>query len=192
MTVVSLIVFAILVGFYLKTKAELSTKKGQANNDKKLGILIDLLYEKYANNVTLDIAKNIISLTYTKTKFIIRDKVIEMITTKSFYNENNILDTDKVITTLFEFVENRHCEDSMFLNKITCKDVKLDFYHRDLKQTNLLDNIKCALDALNIKKEELNKGFVFNNITNHFNITYTTIINKTLMKLEEVLTERSA
>lgn len=187
-TILTIFTIFVIVTSIIKIKMDNKVTNKLISNEHKLGTLLDLLYSRFANNLSLDVAKDIIPLCYLRTKYVIRDKIISLLKTHS-YNIDGKFDKAKFRFDLIEFINNRYYEDSMFLGKLSCKSVKLNFYHTDkVKPNEIIDSVCIFLDTSDFKLTCTNASFQCLDFDAYLNIMFSTIINKTLIQLESMIT----
>lgn len=185
-TILILFTIMIVVPTIWKIISEKKITDKLVNNERKLGILLDLLYSKFANNLSVDVAKEIIALSYIRGKFIIRDKIIDLLKVHNYTIEGKF-DKYKFKEDLNDFVRNKYYEDSMFLGKMTCKNIKLNFVHIEkIKSDYIVDNISSFLENSNFKLTCSLHDSTCNNLDIYLSTFYQSIINKTLIELESI------
>lgn len=195
-TILIILVLTTVVSFIFKIRSDNKVVKEQMNvsaklisNEHKFGTLLDLLYSRFANNLSIDVAKEIIPLCYLRTKYVIKDKVIALLKTHN-YTPNGLFDKAQFKYDIIEFINNRYYEDSMFLGKLTCKSIKLNFYHNDkVKPEQIIDSISIFLETSNFKLNCSMNNFQCLEFGNYLDTMFTTIINKTLIQLEDIVSK---
>lgn len=184
-----LIVLMLLLTTILKARSDNKVNSKLIHNEQKLGTLLDLLYARFANNLSLDVAKEIIQLLYIKNRFLVRDKIIDLLKFHN-YEKDGKFNKFQFKYDLIEFINNRYYEDSMFLGKLTCKSIKLNFYHTQyVKPDYIIEQITTFLEISNFKLICSNNSSSCINLDNHLNSFYQTITNKTLVQLEDLVTK---
>jgi len=177
----------LIITAVLKIRMDNKVSNKLINNEQKLSTLLDLLYAKFANNLSLDVAKEIINLCYLGTRYKIKDKIIELLRNHNYLNEGKF-NKYQFKYDLIEYVNNVYYEDSMFLGKLSCKSVKLNFYHTEkFKPEFIIDSISTFLETTNFKLVCTNTSPGCNNIDTYLGTLFQTIINKTLIQLEDTI-----
>ena len=152
----------------------------QEGQSKRLDILIDVLYEKYANNLTLETAKHIINMAYINLAYnIIEHVTIKIIDDRNYNNQGFTINKFKEETRVF--IVNKYYETIMILNKMRCKGIALNLYLSNKINPNDVINEIFELLAENkdMAKFELNSCQ-----TERIKSTFQTYINKTNSYLE--------
>jgi len=111
---------------------------------KNFNMLLDILYEKYANNLTLEVSKAIIELVYDKTKNCILTRMQEYIHDNNVYVEGTI-DPAKIKEDLKLFISNKYYHDAMLLNKMSCKGHTLDKHLKTILYDDIVNKVISLL-----------------------------------------------
>ncbi len=90
-------------------------------------MLLGVLYEKYANNLSLEVAKQVIELIYIRTRNCIIARVQDYLHDDSKY-VNGYINPEVLKDDVEVFVSTKYYEDTMLLNKMTYKGKKLSVY----------------------------------------------------------------
>jgi len=155
-----------------------------SKTESQFSQLIELLYEKFANTLTLDIAANIIRLCYIRTTYTTVDKIISLVCDEC-NRKNGKIDTTKISIPLFEYTSNRYYEEAMFLNKLKCKNLPIDTYHSSKVSPEFISNTLLII----IERYDNNDKEAFRtHITTEIHSFFTTLANKNIMYLEKTLT----
>ncbi len=188
-TILLLFTISLIIPTIIKIKNDNKISGKLINNEEKLGTLLDLLYSKFANNLSLEVSKEIIKQRYLITKYLVRDKVIELLKSHN-YNEEGKFNKIQFKYDLIEYINNIYYEDSMFLGKLTCKTIKLNFYHTSkIKPEFIIDNITSFIEISNFKLHCSNQGSSCTTLDIYLNTFFQTISNKTLLQLEDIITK---
>jgi hypothetical protein len=185
-----LVMFVLSIVFPIIFKAYQDNKMTNklVDNEKKLGTLLDLLYARFSNNLSVDVAKEIITLTYVRTRYSIRDKIIELL--KNYNNDKEDTEKYKFKYDLLEFINNKYYEDSMFLGKLSCKSIKLNFYHTEfIKPDNISDDINNYLNHINFKLTCNITSSSCKDLEQYLSTLFQTLTNKTNLQLENIITK---
>lgn len=151
----------------------------------KLDVLLDLLYERYANNLSVDMSSKVIELVYERTYFKVLNFLTDYISNDKKYDENG-LKVSCIHSDLSTTIRTRYYTDMMILNKMTCKNVNLDLHLVTVDSEVVISDI---LEFLRENKEK--RSWELHNSTKKFLESYfITLINKAQFKLEEVIKER--
>jgi hypothetical protein len=156
-------------------------KEYQEEQAAKHDLFLEILYEKFANNLTLEIAKKYIELVFERTKSKILHKITDYLSNPKKFDENNEFKTSCLKKEFEEFVRNRYYSDIMDLNKTSCKNMSLDSFMIQFNPE------KTASDIIDFIEENRSRGSwdIYNLTKNYMETYYTTIINKAHGSLEE-------
>lgn len=151
----------------------------------KLDVLLDLLYERYANNLSVDMSSKVIELVYERTYFKVLNFLTDYISNDKKYDENG-LKVGCIRSDLSTTIRTRYYTDMMILNKMTCKNINLDLHLVTVDSEVVINDI---LEFLQENKDK--RSWELHNSTKKFLESYfITLINKAQFKLEEVIKER--
>lgn len=150
----------------------------------KLDTLLDLLYEKYANNLSPEISNKILELVYDRTCMRTLSFLSEYFSDEKKYSEDgfrfNCLNRD-----LDSFLRNRYYADVMSLNKMTCKGVTLDIHLSELDVLKVKDDLMAFLEQNKDKKS----WELYNATKKYLESYFLTLTSKAQGKLEEKIKE---
>ena len=151
----------------------------------KLDVLLDLLYERYANNLSVDMSSKVIELVYERTYFKVLNFLTDYISNDRKYDENG-LKVGCIRSDLSTTIRTRYYTDMMILNKMTCKNINLDLHLVIVDPEVVINDI---LEFIQENKEK--RSWELHNSTKKFLEAYfLTLINKAQFKLEEVIKEK--
>ena len=142
--------------------------------------LIDILYEKFANNITQVVAMDIIELVYSRTKLSILDAIGEAICLEDNYSEERFM-INRIETTIRTHITNRYFQDERFLNKLTCRGIKLDFHLS--KKMDMEDFSNKLLNLISISASE-SSDILYRQVRTFINNYFTTQISKAKTELD--------
>lgn len=157
-----------------------SINVGNIKMNDRFESLIDILYERFANNITVPVAVEILDLVYNRSKLLILEEIHTNLDNRENYN-NNEFRIGKFETNIKNFISNRYYMDCMTLHKLTCKGVTLDFHitkkvkHDDI--TNLI--LRCMGDNKNIPIEQ-----IYREVKIILDIHFTTLTSKAKTQLD--------
>lgn len=121
--------------------------KNQEELYRNFNMLLDVLYEKYANNLTLEVAKYVIELVYNRMGNAVGHQVREYLHDTDLH-VNGKIDVNKVKDDIDAMIKNGYYNDSMILNKMTYKGVSLDDHlTKHVKYEEVANNI-CTLISI--------------------------------------------
>lgn len=108
---------------------------------RNFNMLLDVLYDKYANNLTLEVSKQIIELVYTRTKNCIVNRIQDHLHDEDKYKDGKV-DIEKIRSDIKMFISTKYYQDVMILNKMTCKGNKLsDHLSKHINHEEVTDKI---------------------------------------------------
>lgn len=151
----------------------------------KLDVLLDLLYEKYANNLSPEISKKIIELVYERTNL----RTLTFLA--DFFSDEHKYDNGKFRVCTIEnelrlMLRNRYYADLMTLNKMTCKGITLDLHLSTVDVDLVTQEIITFLNA--------NKGQsgwdLYGLSKRYLEGYFQTLSNKAQSKLEDKLKDK--
>lgn len=155
---------------------------GDANKETfaKLNDLIDILYEKFANNITVLVAMDLLELVYIRSKLSIIDHVNDILCDTNNYKDGK-LKIDRIEGTIKSYISNRYYQDSRFLNKLTCKGVELNIHiaHK-VKPDELSNKLINLLSVLSDSTPDQIHREIKTYLTNYF----MTLISKAKNELD--------
>lgn len=144
----------------------------------KLDVLLDLLYERHANNLNLDIAVKIIEIVYERAFYKILSSLSDCFLKKVDGVDFSVKCFEKELDGV---IKNRYFSDVMVLNKMTCKGISLDLHLLSVDPSNITKDIIIYIETIQDKD-----GWEMYKLTRRFLENYsTTLINKAQSKLED-------
>lgn len=148
--------------------------KNQEALYKNFNMLLDVLYEKYANNLTLEVTKYVIELVYGRMANDISKHVREYIHNTDLYKDDK-LDIHKIQEDILITVKNAYFNEIMILNKMTYKGITLDNHLKEQVDYETMSESICTLIAIhsseNIIKTCVQVGY-------KIEVYYRTLISK--------------
>lgn len=155
------------------------------NLQKSFSILLTVLHGKYANNLTLEIAKVVIELVYYRAATSITNKIRNLLHDSSNF-VNGKLDIVKIKDDMSLFISNKYYQDIMILNKMTCGQTALNFYLSDnIKHEDVTERIMTIVHLHS--SNDIHRACT--QITQHIDAYFLTLINKTKNELERISTQ---
>lgn len=154
---------------------------------EKLDTLLDLLYEKYANNLDLETSKKILELVYDRSCNKILSHLVDYISEEGNYDENNILSLCGLDQDLESEINNRYYADLMTLNKVACKGIYLDLHMLEISPAQVKKDIMEYLLSIKEKKD----WDIYYSVKRFVENYFTTLTNKAHTKLENTVKPRT-
>jgi len=151
----------------------------------KLDILLDLLYERYANNLSHDMANKIIELVYERTYFRILNLITEFSSSDRKYDEGG-LKVSCIKSEIESLIRSRYYMDMMTLNKVTCKGISLNMHLVALDPDIVINDIVRHLE----ENKEKRSWDMYLTTKKFLEAYFQTLINKAQFKLEENIKEK--
>lgn len=151
----------------------------------KFDTLLDLLYERYANNLSVDMSGKVIELVYERTYFRVLNFLTDYISNDRKYDDNG-LKVDCIRPDLSTTIRTRYYTDMMILNKMTCKNINLDIHLVTVDSEVVINDIISFLH----ENKEKRSWELHNSTKKYLEAYFITLINKAQFKLEEVIKER--
>ena len=158
--IILIILFSYLYLTYINKTVADKTKNIQTKLSIKMDMLLDTLQERFSNEVTKEFAYDIIYLWNDSIKYNILEIVL-----KSIYDENNRDANNNFVYTNIEdnlkiFIKNKFNEANLSLSKAKHKDIKLNFYIKDVDTNVIIEDINNFMKCrINYPKERLFKEF---------------------------------
>lgn len=151
---------------------------------KNFTMLVDVLYDKYANNLTLEISKIMIELVYSRTKHCIIDKVQTIVYDEDRYTEGK-LDIERVKSDIRIFISSKYFQDIMILNKLTCKGVKLsEHITAEINHKDVAAKVIALIESSQLRNKHRACKYIKHDMDAYFGV----LINKAKSLIENKTT----
>jgi hypothetical protein len=148
-----------------------------------LEVLLDVLYERFANNVTYETSAKIIEITYNRSAHCIIDYLFRH---HKLYTLENLDNIDDISDQLLSFISNVYYEDSMFLDKIKCKGISLNVHLKQTKPREILEKIITIINAVVLLNNPTrSKHFPHEEVSRRVIAHYHTLITKAHQELSQ-------
>jgi len=121
--------------------------KNQQELYKNFNMLLDVLYEKYANNLTLEVAKYVIELVYGRIATSIGKQVRTYLHDTELYKDGKI-EITKIKEDVHTLLKNTYFNEVMILNKMTYKGYSLDDHLINKVEYETIAEEICALISI--------------------------------------------
>ena len=180
------ILILILIGFYgflfYSNKRSKKTQEIASLTGDKINQLLDVLYEKYANDLTAEVANNTIYIYYQVMKYNTMENILMKLYDKSntdFTNEDSLKAFKEDLSV---FIKNKYYETSLELGKMKYKGVPLNFYMTEKMFPN--DIVEQVMNFIKCKRQYTNEK-LFRELNTRINGIFDTYTNKTYKELED-------
>lgn len=153
----------------------------QLEVNKNFNLLLDVLYEKYANNLTLEVSKHVIDLVYSRQMNTIKDRLQNYVHNKDYVVDGKVK-IEAVKNDIGMLISNIYYQDIMILNKMTFQSYKLSLPLQNIKYQEIIDKSVSLLNIYDLK--DCARACI--NISKDLEAYYTRLINKSKAYLEEL------